>query len=214
MKKGCCASVCWRDLGGLSRTRLAGIGCRWVLALGRNRVLPPGKLPGSPCASPTFPALPLGTWVAGLALAGAGGPAASPGPGMHGAPLTSLAPRAWACGVGCCRSWLAGRGACCQVLPVSRGVWASLSLGLSCLLGAEEPHWEKAGQHPPPGRQGWRGSATGGRGRLRRGPVMHFIEDLRSCPNHPPPPLLPGLPGPARRSSRAGEDRAIPELLY
>lgn len=74
---------------------------------------------------------------------------------------------------------------CCRVLPASGGVQA-------VFWGAEEPHWEKAKQNLPI-RQGWRGSMRGrGRERLRQGPAMRFIEDLRSHPTRHPLALLPG----------------------
>lgn len=123
----------------------------------------PGKLPGSPCASPTFPALPLGTWVAGLALAGAGGPMASPVPCMLGAPLTSLAP-----GHGHAGWAVAGPGLQGEV-PVSRGVWSSLSLGLNCLLGGRRASLGEGWAAPTPRQAGAEGQRDGRQGAAQAG---------------------------------------------
>lgn len=81
-----------------------------------------------------------------------------------------------------------------------------LLLGAPCSQGVQAS-WGSAGFLG--GRramliEGWaarRGSAGGGgRGWLRRGPAMSFIEDLRGHPNLRLLAPLPGLPGPVQRN--------------
>lgn len=54
-----------------------------------------------------------------------------------------------------------------------------------------------------------------GRGRLRQGSAMHFIEDLRSCQTTVRLPRSLGSPAQHRGTCRwAGEGWALPELLH
>jgi len=202
MKRGHCASVFWRELRGLPRTRLAGASSRWALALGR--VLPASRLPGSCSAFAAFLAVPLGSSVAGLGQE-------VPWPLSHRAHVEP-SPLHWPGTPG--MGVQGGRGAHCWVLPVSRGVQASLSLGLSRVSGGRRGSLGEVWAAPmpgPAGRQGWRGSATAKAGRGSDGgqrcTLLRTSETAQTVLH---------LPRSAQRNLQgsAGEERALPELPH